>query len=253
MNEKKNWELTHGKTGYSNRIFSLLNSNLVLKKFKSELLEIKTEEGNINILIPGCGSNVNLQICCNNALGGRAIINALDWSKEAINISKTQTDNLGINVNYYNQSYYELSLKPSSFDIILMSNAIVSESHENNINAIKNLTRLLKPNGHLIGLLPSPFNMLDYALSNSDAHHWLTDGTLNIEGRSVYERDFGKQRFFSPLELHMLFKELKCQVEKFELFFYDDDDFAEQISKLYDIEFNNNYCFWGYFIKTKKM
>lgn len=252
MDERGIWEETHGKSGYTNKIFSLLDSNLVLDKFTKELMPYQNKAG-INVLIPGCGSNVNLQLCCNKILGGNASIYALDWSKEAIDISKRKTDLLGIDVIYINQSYYDLSLTPAFFDIIIMSNAIVSESHENNVAALTNLTNLLKPNASLLGLFPSPFNMLDYALTNSNAKKWLTDGTVNVNERCIYEKGFGRQRFFSPLELYTLFKKLNCSVEKFETFFYDDENFAKQIAKLYDIKFNSNFCFWGYFINSKKI
>lgn len=252
MDEREIWEETHGKLGYSNKVFSLLDSNLVLNKFTQELMPFqnKTE---MKVLIPGCGSNVNLQLCCHNVLGDKTSIYALDWSKVAIDISKRKTDMLGINVRYINQSYYDLSLNPSFFDIIIMSNAIVSESHENNVTALTNLTNLLKPGGSLLGLFPSPFNMLDYALTNDDAKEWLIDGTVNVKERRIYEKKFGCQRFFSPLELYILIKKINCHVENFELFFYDDENFANQIASLYNLKCNSNFCFWGYFINFKKM
>lgn len=252
MDEREIWEETHGKFGYSKKVFSLLDSSLVINKFTQELMPFQNK-AEMKVLIPGCGSNVNLQLCCNKVLGNNTFIYALDWSKEAIDISKRKTDILGIEVKYINQSYYDLSLNPSFYDIIIMSNAIVSESHENNVTALKNLTNLLKPGGSLLGLFPSPFNMLDYALTNNDAKKWLIDGTVNVKERRIYEKKFGSQRFFSPLELYILFKKINCQVEKFELFFYDDDNFANQIASLYNLKYNSNFCFWGYFINSKKM
>lgn len=253
MEERKLWDETHKNSGYNNKIFSLLDSTLVLNKFKSELKLLQNDSIEIiKVLIPGCGSNVNLQICCKEVFGDRVEIYALDWSKEAIALSKAKTDKLGMDVVYLNQSYYDLSFEESFFDIIIVSNAIVSEYNENNIKAIVNLTNLLKTNGRFLGLFPSPFNMLDYALTNSDAKHWLTDGTVNILERRIYEFQYCRQRFFSPLELHLLFKDLKYVVEKFEFFFYDDENFAHQISSLYNINYNAKYCFWGYFINTIK-
>lgn len=253
MNELEIWEETHGKTGYSNKVFSLLDSSLVLDKFNDELLKIKNYYVHPKILIPGCGSNINLQLICNTVFGKDATISALDWSIKAIEISKHKTDMVGINVDYFNQSFYDLSLTPGSFDIIVMSNAIVSETNEKNISAIKNLSSLLKPEGRLLGLMPSPFNMLDYALTNTEAGQWLKDGTVDITERRINEKGFGSQRFFSPLELYVLFKDIKLRIEKFELFFFDDSHFAQQISRLYDMKCNERYCFWGYFINTIKL
>ena len=251
MNEKKIWEEAHGN-GYTNKVFSLLDSKLVLDKFQQELLHFRNDVDCIKVLIPGCGSNVNLQLCCDKVFGEKVVIYALDWSKEAIEKSKEKTNSLGIHVNYLNQSYYDLKIEPSFFDIIIMSNAIVSDSYENNVAAIANLIGVLKSGGTLLGLLPSPFNMLDYALTNSDAREWLVDGTVNVNERRIYEKNFSNQRFFSPLELYILLKKNNCIIDKFELFFYDDDDFAKQISNLYKIRYNNDYCFWGYFINVKK-
>ena len=252
MKEKNKWEQTHGNIGYEAKVFALLDSRIVLCKFEEELSKLNDKEEQIRVLIPGCGSNVNLQVCCRNVFGDKAILYALDWSQEAIAISKRKTDELGISVNYINQSYYEMTLEPCFFDVIVMSNAIVSESFENNVAAISNFVNLLKPNGVLMGLLPSPFNMFDYALMNKDANHWLVDGTVNVMERRIFEQQFGSQRFFTPLELYVELKKNSCQIDNFELFFYDADEFAGQISKLYNISFNREFCFWGYFIKSRK-
>ena len=252
MDERTLWENTHKNQGYSGKIFSLLDSEKVLTKFKVELSKIRIDSSSVRILIPGCGSNANLQICCHEVFGDRAVIDALDWSKEAIDIAKEQTDRLGIDVTYYNQSYYEMSLDKSSYDLIIVSNAIVSQSNENNVKAMANLSSLLKSGGRFTGLFPSPFNMLDYALTNPEAVHWLSSGIVNVEERTINEDGFSSQRFFSPLEMYRLFKQLNLEIDSFEIFFYDDSCFAKQISELYRVSNSPEYCFWGYFINTVK-
>lgn len=252
IEEKQLWEEIHKESGYSSRIFSLLDSDLVLNKFRMELSRLVVESRPIRILIPGCGSNINLQKCCYNVFGDNAQIDALDWSEEAIKLSAQQTAGLGLRITYINQSYYELSIDDSTYDVIVLANAIVSESESNNESAVKNLTRLLKPGGVLLGLFPSPFNMLDYSLTNPDAHHWICDGKVDVNKRQIHEDGDTTQRFFSPLELYMLLKRTGLYVKAFELFFYDDETFARQISELYHIPYNNEYCFWGYFINSIK-
>lgn len=250
--ESKLWNSTHKNKGYSNKVFSLLDSDRVLAKVKFSIEKSFNYNSAIRVLIPGCGSNPNLQVCCRDALGEFAIIDALDWSQDAIDISKAQTDSLGIDVSYFRQSYYDLSLTESSYDLVVLSNAIVSQSNDNNVLAMTNLSRLLKRGGRFMGFFPSPFNMLDYALTNPEARRWISNGTVDVANRTIHEDNFGSQRFFSPLELYVLLKDLDLEVDVFELFFYDDYRFARQISELYHLSCNPNYCFWGYFINTIK-
>lgn len=252
VDEKKLWEETHKNNGYSRKVFSLLDSDKVLVKVKTSITSLFDSESSVRILIPGCGSNPNLQMCCKEVFGERAIIDALDWSQEAIDISKAKTDSLGIQVSYHKQSYYDLTLPTSIYDLVIVSNAIVSQSNDNNVLAVTNLTRLLKQGGHFIGFFPSPFNMLDYALTNPDAREWLMNGTVNVAARTIQEEGFCCQRFFSPLELYGLLKKLNLKVDAFELFFYDEPVFVHQISAIYHLKYKPDCCFWGYFIKTTR-
>lgn len=252
LGEKKLWEKTHRNNGYSGKVFSLLESDKVLDKVKTCIKGLFDAECVVRILIPGCGSNPNLQVCCKEVFGERACIDALDWSQEAVSISKSKTDALGIEVSYYKQSFYDLTLPDSFYDLIIVSNAIVSQTNDNNVSALTNLSKLLKPGGRFIGFFPSPFNMLDYALTNPAARKWLSDGTVNIESRTIKEENFCCQRFFSPLELYQLLKKLRLCINGFELFFFDDMPFIRQISEIYHLQYKSDCCFWGYFINTTK-
>ncbi len=103
--ENQLWDNTHKNKRYSNRVFSLLDSDRGLEKVKMSLRNSLNCNSAVRALIPGCGSNPNLQVCCREVLGNLVTIDALDWRQEAIDISKAQTERLGIDVTYFRQSY----------------------------------------------------------------------------------------------------------------------------------------------------
>lgn len=252
MNGRELWDKSHGELHYKN-IFSILDSELVLNKFRTEFFSITEHPAKMRILIPGCGSNINLQIVCSDIFGKQASITAVDWSSEAVKISERETKLRALDIGYLCESFQEMSVPFASCDLVVFSNAVVSESHEENCSSVMSLAKRLTKGGHMIGTFPSPFNMLDYALTNNDAKHWLEDGTVNISERTIHEKSQDiKQRFFSPLELNLLLQQADLEVLKFEIIFYDDMDFAAQISRLYNLPYNADYCFWGYFIHAVK-
>ncbi|MDH6356353.1 class I SAM-dependent methyltransferase [Parabacteroides sp. PF5-9] len=234
-------------------VFSILDSPCIIDKFRNSISIFKEKKKIIRILIPGCGSNTKIQQLCYSIYKENIDIYAVDWSEEAIAIAKKETNLLNIPVEYINCNFNCLPFDDDFFDIVIISNSIVSDSHENNINALNEFARLLNPDGLITGNFPCAFGMFDYALTSGLADHWLTTGIVDIISRTVYEESQDMhQRFFTPLELFSVCKEMQLKIESMNILFYDGADFAQQMSTLYQLPYNENFSLWGLYVNIKK-
>lgn len=253
MEERLRWNANHEQHRYSD-VFSILDDKIVREKFIDYLMEFRGAElSDAKILIPGCGSNSTLQNLCQRILGLGVAITAVDWSEAAIKQAKENSIDLS-NVDYLCSDARRLESEDGTYDVVLMSNAIVGESAESNFAYLAEMTRILKVGGSIAGVIPCAFGMLDYALTSGLANHWLSDGTIDIESKTVYEQSQGlRQRFFTPLELKVACLDLSLKLKGLEVLFFSSPDFSSQMVRLYKTQYSDRYCLWGTFFKAVKV
>jgi ubiquinone/menaquinone biosynthesis C-methylase UbiE len=139
--EKKHWNNDYEKNKYSN-VFSITdNKNICKDLTKGIRKETK------NILIVGCGIKTNLQSYIIKKYKHIESIHCTDWSETAIEKAKENYSHKKI--TYENEDTSNFSYKEGSFDYIIISNSILSNSDLLNRKMIEECYRVLKKSGFL--------------------------------------------------------------------------------------------------------
>lgn len=253
MNECDKWNANYKEFRYSD-VFSILDDRNVRKYFKKSIenaFQAKPAD-KLRVLIPGCGSNVSLQRLIFETCGANCRMTAIDWSEEALELAKLNSTEIRAVVDYKLADFTSAEFE-ESFDLVMVSNSVVSEDFERNCDAIRKFASLCDRGGMVAGTFPCAFGMFDYSLTSGLADHWRVDGTIDIEKRIVYEESQDmRQRFFTPLELRVACNDAGLELDSLEVLFYASPEFSNQVSKLYQIRYSERFCFWGMFLCSTK-
>jgi ubiquinone/menaquinone biosynthesis C-methylase UbiE len=247
MSERKKWDLNHTTQHYRD-VYSILDDVSLQSRYRESLIKIAGSDIQ-RILIPGCGSNITLQKLCWEIYGSQCEIYAIDWSHQALLQSRAKTEKLNISVKYLEGDFTQLGHEDGYFNIVLLSNTLVSRDFDANVAALKEISRVTIPGGKITGAFPCAFAMFDYALTSGLAEHWLADGTVDAESRKIYEQSQDMhQRLFTPLELLSACGDANLELEEMQIHFYKGAGFASQMVQLYKTPYSEKYSLWGLYI-----
>ena len=222
---KKYWEHTHAVENYET-VWSLTDDIEVREKIIDAL---SSYEDISKILIPGCGSKVLLQ----NEIADRfpkSLIVCSDY-QGVIDIAKKKESRE--NIGYMALDSTNLGFE-NEWDVVIIVNSILSESHIENRDILKSCYRALKQDGVLLGFFPTIFASVDIAYLESEENMSLS---IDLTKSSFYEK---KQKiwqiFYTPLRLRYLLKEVNFIRDKMEIFFCDSEYFTAHSKEYYGIE-----------------
>lgn len=240
IDRKKYWEDTHYNKNYKT-VWSMTEDIGVRDKI---LYQLSLQKPLSKILIPGCGSKVLLQ----NDIGAKypkTSIVCSDYEK-VIEVAKHQ-DNVK-NIEYMALDSANIGMQ-DEFDVVVIVNSILSDSHKENIAILNSCFQSLKPGGKLIGFFPTVFAIIDIASieNNHDRMKLVT-----LEKSSFYEeKQKIRQVFYTPLRLRHILKEVGFIRDVVEVFFCDSEYFTRHSNKYYGIK-NSDTPIYEHFVVVHK-
>ena len=235
--ESSYWENDHKKNEYNN-IFSITESEKVCQELTKGI-----DKNTKYIIIPGCGSKTNLQKYIIDNYKDIECVYCTDYSESAIKQSIKNYNHPKI--KYHIQDPSNLSYEEEKFDLVIISNSILSNSDILNRKMIQECYRVLKQKGKLYGFFPSIYCALDIAHLDTRFSHFMTTGMLNLAKNTFYEKTQGtEQIFYTPLRLNQIFLEANFVRKAFEIQFFDDDYFKEESEKVYGLPKDSGLYVW---------
>ena len=244
--ESEMWEQSYIETQYCD-IYSATD-DLVIRNKLTRGIDEKTKI----ILIPGCGSKTKLQKHIINNYPEVEEVYCTDWSKTSL--AHAQTDFYDGKVIYQVQDTRKTTFPNNKFDMVIISNSIVSGQDLSNRLMVDECYRILKPGGIFVGLFPTILGSCDVALLRDNPKaNWLLDGTINLYKNTFYERFQNvTQLFYSPLRLRRIFNESGFRDIEFEICFFDSDFCVKESEKIYGIPADSDIYLWEILVKSKK-
>lgn len=219
----------------------------------------------IQVLIPGCGSEIYLQKELLYLCPHIKQVYCTDFSETAIATAKKNWKEVDGDFRLNSQQIIFEQLdstnlteqKPNwkdKFDYILVVNSVLSGEDWQNRQMIAEFYKILKPGGRLYGFFPTIFCPLEIAHLCRTKAHWLTNGTINLPESALYEYQDGKkdrQLLYTPSRLNQIFKEAGFKRLSFEVFFHDSDISAMKIEKIFDVNDPEIY-YWSFLVRFEK-
>ena len=235
--ESSYWDNDHKKNEYDN-VFSITESEKICQELTKGI-----DENTKYIIIPGCGSKTNLQRYIVDNYKNIVCIYCTDYSKNAIKQSIEKYSHPKI--KYHIEDTSNLSYEKEKFDLVIISNSILSNSDILNRKMIQECHRVLKPKGKLYGFFPSIYCALDIAHLDTRFSHFMTTGMLNLAKNTFYEKTQGtEQIFYTPLRLNQIFLEASFVRKAFEIQFFDNDYFKKESERVYGLPKDSGLYVW---------
>ncbi len=191
MSRRKIHEAYHKETKSQNKV---INDKNFTYRLLLDVLKRKISSRKLKILDIGCGAGT---ICFYLASRGHDIT-GIDISQKAVNECRRSAKQLGINAaEFIRLDFPREKLKNRKYDIVILTEVI--EHIEDDYLAIKEISRLLKPNGLLVLSTPS---------INAPLHKLgLTD---------EFDKRVGHLRRYSLLELKKILLTNNFRIEEIE-------------------------------------
>lgn len=218
------WEQEHSSNNYKT-VWSMTDDEAVRNKVISELARLKCVD---RILIPGCGSRVNLQndiarkfpksmILCTDFDG---VIEVAKLQKNARNIEYRACDSA--NLGFVHE-----------WDAVIIVNSILSDSDIENRAIIQSCYNALDKGGVLLGFFPTIFAAVDISILEENKKRM---SFINLEESSFYEeKQKISQIFYTPLRLRMILNKTGFIKSTMEIFFCDSEYFINHSEEYYGI------------------
>lgn len=263
--EQAMWDELH--KDYSKKVLSFTQDPETCKKLihpsnQSNCFNIP-DSSEIQVLIPGCGSEIYLQKTLLEYCPHIGKVWCSDFSKTAIDVAnknwKEADGDFMLNsqqlifaqVDSTNLSVERPEWK-EKFDYILVVNSVLSGEDKKNRQMLCEFYKVLKPGGKLYGFFPTIFCELEFAYLSASKAHWLTDGSINLSNSAYYEKeDNDFQIFYTPLRLNRIFKEAGFKRLSFELDFADSDILAAHVKECYELDDPDIY-YWHFLVRLEK-
>lgn len=263
--EKVVWDEDH--KDYSEKVFSLTQDPkvcqaLVHPSSQSSCFNIP-DSPEIQILIPGCGSEIYLQKTLLEFCPHIGQIWCTDFSKTAIDVAKKNWQQVDgdSRLNRQQLNFAEIDStklteqKPdwkNQFDYVIVVNSVLSSNDSVNRQMIGEFYKILKPGGKLYGFFPTIFFELEIACLSESKAHWLTDGSINLPNSAFHEPGYNQhQIFYTPLRLNRIFKEAGFKRLSFEVDFCDSDTLATHMKESYDLDDSDIY-YWHFLVRLER-
>lgn len=263
--EKAGWNIIH--QNYSRNTYSLTqepkNCQIMISPSEN-LSSFKIPDSpDIQILIPGCGSEIELQktllnycphigqVCCTD-FSDIALEKATKNWLEANENSKLINQKLSFKVADSTRLTEHCPDWNGKFDYVLVANSVLSAEDDKNRQMIGEFYKALKPGGRLYGFFPTIYWDLEIAYLIQSKAYWLTEGLIHLPHSAAYDKTLqDRQIYYTPLRLNRIFKEAGFKRLSFEICFDDSDIACANLEKVYGIEDPDIYH-WGFFVRFEK-
>jgi SAM-dependent methyltransferase len=251
---------------YSQKIFSLTQDPKICSRLihsSDNCIFNIPNSPEINILIPGCGSEIYLQEKILEFCPHIAKIYSTDFSEVAIQECIKKWQSIYAEIDRENQQFIFLEADSTKltedrsdwknkFDYIIIVNSVLSGDDITNRQMLREFHDVLKPGGKLYGFFPTIFCDLEIAHLSKENARWLTDGTVNLEHSAVYDKRYqDRQIFYTPLRLNRIFKEIGFKQLSFEVIFCDSDILVESSKKTDGVDEPDVYQ-WEFLVRLEK-
>lgn len=263
--EKAAWNEDH--KDYSKNVFSLTQDpkvceTLIRPSSQSHYFNIP-DSPEIQVLIPGCGSEIYLQKTLLEFCPHIGKVYCTDFSKVAIDVAKQKWQQADGDSRLNNQQLIFEEVDSTKltqerphwrdkFDYILVVNSVVSSEDEINRQMLREFYKILKPEGKLYGFFPTIFWDLEVAYLSKEKAQWLTDGTINLPYSAWCDnKSNSRQIYYTPLRLNRIFKSAGFKQLSFEIYFGDSDISVANLKEFYDIDEPDIYN-WDFLVRFEK-
>ncbi|MEH2107736.1 methyltransferase domain-containing protein [Nostoc sp.] len=264
--EKLSWDEIH--EDYDKHIFSVTPDTNLCKAIIHPSVQAPSfdipNSSDIQVLIPGCGSEVYLQKKLLEFCPNIQHIFCTDFSSKAINKAQKNWQKLAEDINLKAEQFiFEeadstklTEQKPdwkNKFDYVIVVNAVVSDDDLKNRQMIKEFYQVLKPGGKIYGFFPTIYCDLEIAYLDDSKSHWLTDNIINLTDSANYyhKNRYTRQILYTPLRLNRIFQEAGFQRLGFEIFFNDSDFTANNYRKKLEIK-DLDIVHWQFLVRYEK-
>lgn len=245
QDERAYWEQVH-RTSFSSHVWSMTGDTHTREKLISTLNHFSPLAE--KLYIPGCGTHTFLQehliealpnlsgIVCSDFLG---VIDAIDTNPHPEKITYTAFDTAACPYT-------------STFDAVLIVNAILSQSDLRNREMLDACANALKPGGVLLGFFPTIFCdyemlMLDESVSEEDR-----SARVDLESNRVFERNQNVYEvIYSPLRLRRVLREAGLSLASCEIFFCDTEHYQQETKKHYGVSDSDNVMYLLFVVAEK--
>ncbi|MFB2917124.1 MULTISPECIES: class I SAM-dependent methyltransferase [Aerosakkonema] len=261
--EKGIWNIVH--QNYSKHIYSLTEDpqiceNLINPSNQSPDFKIPNSP-DIQIVIPGCGSEIRLQKSLLTLCPQIGQVYCTDFSETAIELAQNNWQETNGDTRLKNQQLIfqvadstklteEYPDWKEKFDYVLVVNSVLSAEDDKNRQMIGEFYKVLKPGGRLYGFFPTIFCDLEIAYLIQSKAHWLTDGQLDL-ARSARSDGMWSQIYYTPLRLNRIFKEVGFKRLSFEVVFDDSDIATANLKEILEVDDPDIYN-WEFLVRLEK-
>lgn len=263
--ERADWNEEH--KDYSENVFSFTQDPKVCQALihpssQSSCFNIP-DSPEINVLIPGCGSEIYLQKTLLEFCPNIGQIYCTDFSKTAIERAKKNWQQVNPDSRLKKQQFIFEEVDSTllteqrpdwqdKFDYILVVNSVVSREDDENRQMLREFSKVLKPGGKIYGFFPTIFWQLEVAYLSKEKAHWLTDGTINLPYSASYDaEDNYRQILYTPLRLNQIFKEAGFKRLSFEVFLGDSDILVANLKNIFEVDDPDIYL-WQFLVRLEK-
>lgn len=202
-----------------------------------------------HIYIPGCGTKTHVQRYIAEHFDTVSCITCLDWSEEAI--AQASSSFSHDKVRYLVGDASDTILGDNSFDVALVLNSILSDNDLLNRRIIREIGRLLRDRGLLVGFFPTVLAALEISLLNEHAAY-LRNGYLDIHKNTFYEENQSlTQIFYGPIRLNQILAEAGFSREIFEIYFFESAHFKRESPTIYRFINDPDLLLWEIFLKAR--
>ncbi|MCW5317197.1 methyltransferase [Nostoc sp. KVJ3] len=264
--EKLSWDEIH--KDYEKHIFSVTPDTNLCEAIIHPSVRVPNfdipNSPDIQVLIPGCGSEVYIQKKLLEFCPKIQQIFCTDFSSNAISKGQENLQEFSRKLNLKADQFVfeeadstklteQKSDWKSKFDYVIVVNAVVSDDDLKNRQMIREFYQVLKPGGKIYGFFPTIYCDLEIAYLDSSKSHWLTDSIINLTDSANYyhKNRYNRQILYTPLRLNRIFQEAGFQRLGFEVFFNDSDNTANNYREKLEIN-DLDIVHWQFLVRYQK-
>jgi len=264
--EKLSWDEIH--KDYDKHIISVTPDTTLCEAIVHPSARVPNfdipNSSDIQILIPGCGSEVYLQKKLLQFCPNVQQVYCTDFSANAISKAQENWQKVALDLNLKPKKFFFeeadstklTEQKPhwkNKFDYVMVVNAVVSDDDLKNRQMIREFYQVLKPGGKIYGFFPTIYCDLEIAYLDPSKSHWITDSIINLTDSANYyhKNRLTRQILYTPLRLNRIFQEAGFQRLGFEIFFNDSDLAANSYREKLEIN-DLDIVHWEFLVRYQK-
>jgi hypothetical protein len=217
------WEDVHENADYGN-VYSLTDDHALRDLLLSDLVAADAHD----ILIPGCGSRVELQRQIVEELP-LAMVHCVDFPG-VVAVAERRFQHP--NVTYTGADVTDLT-EHGRYDALVHVTSVVSERDLENRAIMRSTTRCLTKGGRFLGIFPTVFATLDIAVTTGET--WRAENVDLNTSRYNEPTQGVSQIFYTPLRLRRIAKECGLTEIRMGVFFNDSDYLRAEGSRHYGL------------------